>query len=113
MFHFMRKEKSEEERAEKEERKRRKKEQKERKKRESLTSEDLTRLEEVRKSLRIKVRELGCVPKCTYFLIIVSKLGPLKMLKYFCIYFRMCESTRTIFFYTNSSAKLKQKSKNL
>jgi hypothetical protein len=55
MFHFMRKEKSEEERAEKEEKKKRKREQKERKKRESLTSEDLTRLEEVRKSLRIKV----------------------------------------------------------
>ncbi len=55
MFHFMRKEKSEEERAEKEERKRRKKELKERKKRDSLTSEDLHRLEEVRRSLRIKV----------------------------------------------------------
>ena len=55
MFHFMRKEKSEEERAEKEERKRRKKELKERKKRDSLTSEDLQRLEEVRRSLRIKV----------------------------------------------------------
>jgi hypothetical protein len=58
MFHFMRKEKSEEERAEKEERKRRKKELKERKKRDSLTSEDLHRLEEVRRSLRIKVTTL-------------------------------------------------------
>ncbi len=58
MFHFMRKEKSEEEKAEKEERKRRKKEMKERKKRESLTSEDLGRLEEVRKSLRIKVSKI-------------------------------------------------------
>lgn len=55
MFHFMRKEKSEEEKAEKEERKRRKKEMKERKKRDSLSSEDLNRLEEVRKSLRVKV----------------------------------------------------------
>ena len=58
MFHFMKKEKTEEEKAEKERKKSEKREKKEKKnsKRDKLSKDELQRLEEVRKSLKIKVR---------------------------------------------------------
>ena len=59
MFHFMKKEKTEEERAEKEKRKKEKKDRKDRKSfrdHEKLTAEELQRLEEVRKSLKVSAQ---------------------------------------------------------
>ena len=54
MFNFMKKEKTEEERAEKERKKSEKREKKKSSKREKLSNDELQRLEEVRKSLKIK-----------------------------------------------------------
>ena len=54
MFNFMKKEKTEEERAEKERRKSEKRERKKSSKREKLSQDELQRLEEVRRSLKIK-----------------------------------------------------------
>ena len=54
MFNFMKKEKTEEERAEKERRKSEKREKKKSSKREKLSADELQRLEEVRRSLKLK-----------------------------------------------------------